>query len=279
MKNTLKYLVLTLVLMTSIFSKAQTNFETTSWEAIKQKAKKQDKLIFVDLYFTGCAPCDKMNTQVFPNKTVSNILNENFISFKSDIFKAEIAKKLSMKYGANGFPTFIFLNAEGKVVDLDGGYHNVKEFTELLYTIQDKASKGLYKKYSTSLDGDYPTFYRDAFMKNKRKISFETVDAYLKSKKDLDDEIPFIIMSSLRVGGPYEEYIFENAQQLANDYGHMQVKNNIRIIVVKKAENLGKENNLTAFNTLLKSVKPFFTKTEWVRYESLFQEKFNTNKL
>jgi len=279
MNSKLKFLALAILVTVSIFANAQTNFETTSWDLVKQKATNENKLIFVDLYFVGCAPCAQMDEKVFPNKEVSTILNTHFVSFKSDIFKEDIGKKLSMKYGATGFPTFIFLNAEGKVVDVDGGFHNVEEFTELLYTIQDKASKGLYKKYSTSLDGDYPTFYSDFFMKNKRQITFEMVDAYFKSKKDLDDEIPFIIMSSLRVGGPYEEYIFENAQQLANDYGNTQVKNNIRTVVLKKAENFGKENNLTAFNTLLKNVKPFFAKTEWIRYESLFQEKFNTNKL
>ena len=278
MRITLKYILFSILVMASFFINAQTNFETTSWELVKEKATNDNKLIFVDLYFTGCAPCAKMDQQVFPNNEVSTLLNKHFISFKSDIFKEEIGKKLSMKYGVSGFPTFVFLNAEGKVIDLAIGFHNVEEFTALLTTIQESASKEIYKKYSTSLDGDYPDFYRNAFMKNERNFTFETFDGYLKNEKSLGAEIPFTIISSLRVGGIYAEYVIENAQQLAKDYGRIQVKNSITNFALKKAASLGKENNSSDYKILLDKVKPIFTETEWEKYEPLFQNKFNTNK-
>jgi thioredoxin-related protein len=278
MINNIKHILFAIVLTTTFFANAQTNFETISWDLVKEKATKENKLIFVDLYFTGCPPCKVMDEEVFPTKEVSTILNENFVSFKSDIFKEDIGKKLSMKYGVSGFPTFVFLNAEGQVIDIATGFHEIEEFTTLLKSMQNNASKGIYKKYSTSLGGDYPDFYRDAYMNNKRQISFETFDAYLKNEKDLGAEIPFVIISSLRVGGTYADYIVENAAQLAEDYGKNQVKNTLTTIVLKKINNLVKENNTSTFNSLLLSVKPMYTDVEWAKYEPLFQEKFNTNK-
>ncbi len=276
MINTVKHILFAIVLMTTFFANAQTNFETTSWDLVKEKATNENKLIFVDLYFTGCAPCAKMDAQVFPNKEVFTLLNKYFVSFKSDIFKEDIGKKLSMKYGVSGFPTFVFLNAEGKVIDIATGFQGIEEFTALLATMQDNASKGIYKKYSTSLDGNYPDFYRDAFMNNKRDISFETFDAFLKNQKDLGAEIPFVIINSLRVGEQYADYIVENAAQLAKDYGRNQVKNTLTTIVLKKINSIEKENNSSDFNSLLHTVKPIYTNVEWAKYEPLFQKKFNT---
>ena len=35
-------------------------FEIGSWKEVLQKAKQENKLIFVDLYTTWCGPCKKM---------------------------------------------------------------------------------------------------------------------------------------------------------------------------------------------------------------------------
>ncbi|WP_164975306.1 thioredoxin family protein [Lutibacter sp. HS1-25] len=279
MINTLKHILFAIVLITTFFANAQTNFETTSWDLVKEKATKENKLIFVDLYFTGCPPCKEMDEDVFPTKEVSTVLNKYFVSFKSDIFKEDIGKKLSMKYGVSGFPTFVFLNAEGQVIDITSGFHEVEEFTALLATMQENAANNIFKKYNTSLDGNYPDFYVDAYMNNKRQISFETFDAYLKNETNLGAEIPFVIISSLRVGGLYADYIVENAAQLAEDYGRNQVKNTLTTIVLKKINSLEKTKNYSDFNSLLSTIKPIYTDVEWAKYEPLFQKQFTSNKL
>ena len=264
--------MLFMFILTAFFCQSQTKFETGSWEQIKQKATQEEKLIFVDLYFTGCAPCAMMDAQVFPNKEVSEYLNTHFIAFKSDIFKEDIGKKLSMKYGVTGFPTFLFLNARGKIVDIFSGFHDSEAFTTLLDAVRDKASKGIYKKYSTSLEGNYPDFYIDAYMKNKRQIAFETMNVFLKGEKDLGNEIPFVIISGLRVGGSYAEYLLDNAQSLAEDYSRMQVRNSIMNIITNKAISLGKTNDADSFRLLLNKIKPIFTEIEWTKFEPMFHK-------
>jgi len=278
MKNKILLIVLIVLTITPNLMKAQTKFIEDSWSGLKEVAKEQNKLIFVDLYFTGCAPCAKMDKEVFPNVEVSNYLNKHFVSFKSDILKEDIGKKLSLKYGVTGFPTFLFLNADGKIIDISAGGHSVDEFLVLISSVTKNASKEKYKKFSATLDIDYPEFYRDAYMKNKRNISFETMDNYLKEQKNLGLEIPFVVMTGLRTGGKYADYILNNAKQLANDYSRMQVRNSLQTIIFKKAKSLGVLGDLDAFDRVMIKAKPVFTEKEWTKSKNVFRENFNKYK-
>jgi len=278
MKNKILLIVLIVLTITPNLMKAQTKFIEDSWSGLKEVAKEQNKLIFVDLYFTGCAPCAKMDKEVFPNAEVSNYLNKHFVSFKSDILKEDIGKKLSLKYGVTGFPTFLFLNADGKIIDISAGGHSVDEFLVLISSVTKNASKEKYKKFSATLDIDYPEFYRDAYMKNKRNISFETMDNYLKEQKNLGLEIPFVVMTGLRTGGKYADYILNNAKQLANDYSRMQVRNSLQTIIFKKAKSLGVLGDLDAFDRVMIKAKPVFTEKEWTKSKNVFRENFNKYK-
>jgi len=278
MKNKILLIVLIVLTITPNLMKAQTKFIEDSWSGLKEVAKEQNKLIFVDLYFTGCAPCAKMDKEVFPNAEVSNYLNKHFVSFKSDILKEDIGKKLSLKYGVTGFPTFLFLNADGKIIDISAGGHSVDEFLVLISSVTKNASKEKYKKFSATLDIDYPEFYRDAYMKNKRNISFETMDNYLKEQKNLGLEIPFVVMTGLRTGGKYADYILNNAKQLANDYSRMQVRNSLQTIILKKAKSLGVLGDLDAFDRVMIKAKPVFTEKEWTKSKNVFRENFNKYK-
>ncbi|PCI34723.1 MAG: hypothetical protein COB60_05900 [Flavobacteriaceae bacterium] len=279
MKSSINKFTFLIFLLSAFFVQSQTKFEKASWDQVKEKAKEESKLIFVDLYFKGCAPCAQMDNEVFPNKEVSTILTNEFISFKSDIFKEDIGKKLSLKYAVGGFPTFLFLTADGQIVDITSGFHSVDEFTTLLSSVKDNANKNQYKKYSNNLDGDYPQFYSDAYLKGKRNVSFETIDAYLKTQNDLGSEVPFVIMSGLKVGGIYGDYIVENAEQLAEDYSRMQVRNNLLTVINRKGIILGKSNDQVAFNKVLEQCKPIFTEKEWTKFSPSFQEYFDENKI
>lgn len=274
-KTHLIYKIIVLLIICPIIVQAQTKFEKESWDLIKQKAKAADKLIFVDLYFTGCAPCAKMDNEVFPADVVSKALNSNFISFKSDIFKEEIGKKLSMKYAVSGFPTFLFLTAEGKVLDITSGYHSVNDLLDVLKSTQQNAAAKIYKKYSSNLDLEYPEFYRSAYMDGERNVSFETLNTYLKQQKDLSAEIPFVIITGLGVRGVYADYIFENSEKLANDYSCMQIRNVLIKIIGDYAKKYGEKDDQNSFDRALEKAKPIFTKKEWIRFKEIFQSNFD----
>lgn len=263
----------------SIALRAQTESTEQSWENAKKQAVAEKKLIFVDLYFTGCMPCAQMDKEVFPDPKVAALLNTDFVSFKSDILKEEIGKKLCMKYGVTGFPTFLLMNAEGKVIDIFSGFKSVEQFTELLQKAKEEARKGNFKKYSTTInEKDYPDFYVQAYMANKRNVPFETIDSYLKSKS-VSEEISFVIITGLRVGKQYDDAFLFSSKKLAQDYGRGSVSNHVFTILQRKRKEFEKKNDLKGFKELLNDSKEFFTPEEWTKYEGILLKDFGVEKV
>ncbi|MEN2413635.1 thioredoxin family protein [Flavobacterium mesophilum] len=268
-----------LLASSSIALNAQTNPVDESWELAKKQAQKEKKLIFVDLYFTGCMPCAQMDKDVFPDPTVASALSADFVTFKSDILKEEIGKRLCMKYGVTGFPTFLFLNAEGKVIDIETGFQSVEQFTALLQNAKDSAKKGIFKKYSPQIqEKDYPEFYAQAYLANKRNVSFETADAYLKAQPSLLAEVPFVIITGLRIGRQYDDFFLKNVNQFEKDYGKSSVENHVFTILQRKRKEFEKTNDLASFKKLLEEVKPIYSAQDWTKYEGILLKDFGVQK-
>jgi thioredoxin-related protein len=263
----------------SIALKAQGQSTDQSWEQAKKQAQTEKKLIFVDLYFTGCAPCGQMDREVFPDPKVKAVLDNDFVTFKSDILKEEIGKKLCMKYGVTGFPTFLFMNPDGKVIDIASGFQSVEELTALLQNAKDAAKKGKFKKYSPTInEKDYPDFYVQAYMASKRNVPFDVVDAYLKSK-DVSDEVSFVIITGLRVGRQYDDAFLLSSKKLAQDYGKSSVANHIFTILQRKKKEFEKRNDLKGFKELLAEAKEFYTPEEYTKYEGILLKDFGVEKV
>lgn len=269
-----------LLAWTSIALNAQTAPIDESWESVKKQAVAEKKLIFVDLYFTGCAPCAQMDREVFPDPKVAAFLEANFITFKSDILKEEIGKKLSMKYGVTGFPTFLFLNSNGKLIDNAGGFQSANQFMALLQKSKEAAQKGNFKKYSAQiLEKEYPDFYIQAYLANKRNVPFDVVDAYLKAQPSLLAEVPFVIITGLRIGKQYDDFFLKNTAQLSKDYGSSSVSNHVFTILQRKRKEFEKTNDLASFKKLLAEAKPFYSTEEWTKYEGILLKDFGVEKV
>ncbi|MDQ6470825.1 thioredoxin family protein [Flavobacterium sp. LHD-80] len=263
----------------SIALKAHAQSTEESWEQAKKQAQTEKKLIFVDLYFTGCMPCAQMDKDVFPDPKVAAVLSKDFVTFKSDILKEEIGKKLCMKYGVTGFPTFLFLNSDGKVIDIESGFQSVEQLTALLQNAKEAAKKGVFKKYSPQIEEkEYPEFYAQAYLANKRNVSFETADAYLKAQPSLTAEVPFVIITGLRIGRQYDDFYLKNAKQLYKDYGSGSVSNHVFTILQRKKKEFEKTNDLAGFKKLLEEMKPLYSAEDWTKFEGILLKDFGATK-
>lgn len=263
----------------SIALKAQEQSTQESWEQAKKQAQTEKKLIFVDLYFTGCMPCAQMDKEVFPDPKVAAVLNADFVTFKSDILKEEIGKKLCMKYGVTGFPTFLFMSADGKVIDIAGGFQNVEQFTALLQNAKEAAKKGIFKKYSPDIqEKEYPDFYKQAYLDGKRNVPFEVIDTYLKSK-DASEEVSFVIITGLRVGKQYDDPFLFASKKLAVDYGRWSVTNHVFTILQRKKKEFEKKNDLKGFTELVNDSKELYTPEEFTKYSGILLKDFGVEKV
>lgn len=100
-------------------------FEEMGLKEALVKAKKENKLIFIDAYTDYCQPCVMMVKNIFSLDKVADFYNENFINLKLDFGKE---KELAEKYGTSGYPAFVFVNGDGKLVHLAGGYTEADPF-------------------------------------------------------------------------------------------------------------------------------------------------------
>jgi len=87
------------------------HFEHSSWEDILSKAKKENKLIFIDAYTTWCGPCKMMAKNVFTDTEVGTLFNQNFINVKLDMEK-EPGLSLKSKLNVTAYPTLIFVDSD-----------------------------------------------------------------------------------------------------------------------------------------------------------------------
>ncbi|WP_165372130.1 thioredoxin family protein [Emticicia agri] len=160
-------------------------FSEGTWAQILSEAKSQRKLIFIDMYTTWCAPCKVMDRNVFTNTEVGEKFNASFINYKVDAEKGE-GNTLAKKYSISGYPTYLFINAEGDVVYRAIGSMSAQKFM----SEADKALQaGIDYKPIAALEKDFEAGRRDAeflheFLKRKKLNGEQNaliLDEYLKA--------------------------------------------------------------------------------------------------
>lgn len=105
-----------------------------------QKAKQENKIVFLDIYASWCGPCKKLKYKTFSNEEVGKFYNENFINLSLDGEEGE-GILLAQQYGVYSYPTLLFLNDNGDVIYKAVGYHNPEEFIELGQKVLKKYKK------------------------------------------------------------------------------------------------------------------------------------------
>jgi thioredoxin-related protein len=112
-------------------------FYSGTWAETLTKAKKENKMVFIDIYASWCGPCKRLKSTTFPNASVGEYYNSNFVNFAIDAERGE-GITLTEKYGITGYPTLLFVDGNGNLIAKTVGYHNPGEFLELGKTIISK---------------------------------------------------------------------------------------------------------------------------------------------
>jgi thiol-disulfide isomerase/thioredoxin len=95
-----------------------------SWQQVLQKAKAENKLIFVDCYASWCGPCKWMDHQVYDNDVVGDFMNKTFITVKVQMDTTgndasgtcewyATAHEIGKQYHVKAYPTFLFFSSDG----------------------------------------------------------------------------------------------------------------------------------------------------------------------
>ena len=170
-----------------------------TWAQIKQKAKTENKYIFVDCYTTWCVPCKVMATEVFPQPEVSDFFNDKFVSvaLQFDETKKDDAdtkrwykevKQIEKEYKVNSYPTYLFFTPDGALVHSVIGGSDAKTFIAKAKEALDPKTQlvNLKKQYA---GGDRsPGFLKvfiDALGRSWDGQVNEVINVYLPTQKDL----------------------------------------------------------------------------------------------
>ena len=104
------------------------NFENKlTWAQILQKAKQENKYVFVDIYTTWCVPCKVMTKEIFTKAKAGEFFNKSFINVavQMDITKKDNAlvkswykdaEMLKRTYKIEAYPTYLFFSPNGDMV-------------------------------------------------------------------------------------------------------------------------------------------------------------------
>jgi len=87
----------------------QMKFDKLNLNKAMEKAKKEGKLVFVDVYAEWCGPCKRLSSSVFPDKILGEFMNKAFVNIKID-GDSDSNIDVMMKYEVEAFPTLLFIN-------------------------------------------------------------------------------------------------------------------------------------------------------------------------
>ncbi len=138
------------------------NTQEITWqptiEAAFQKAKAENKLVFVECYLPTCPVCISMEP-FFKKPEVAVKYNTNFVNFKLDCSQKDLVKFLDdKKIYLPSFPIFLFFDADGNLVHKDEVETSVASFNKTA----DKASNADVRSSS----------FAKRFANGEREVSF-----------------------------------------------------------------------------------------------------------
>ncbi len=183
-------LLLALSLLFSIGAFAQNRsikFEQGTWKEIKEKAVKENKLIFMDCYTSWCGPCKWMAKNTFTNDTVADYFNSKFINATFDMEKGE-GIELAKTYSVRVYPSLFFIDGQGNIVHRSVGALASKELIQLGEDAQnpEKVYGTMVKKYENgNRDAAFIINYLEA-TSNAGLNTEELVKSYFSTQKEKD---------------------------------------------------------------------------------------------
>jgi thiol:disulfide interchange protein len=102
------------------------HFNKGTWSEAQTLAKKEGKLIFVDVYTVWCRPCKMMEESTFTDPKVGKYFNAKFINFRLDAEQGE-GVALASKYNVQAVPNLLFIDEAGDLVHRAEGYLSSEE--------------------------------------------------------------------------------------------------------------------------------------------------------
>lgn len=260
------FLTLIVCVLGTISMFAQMQFETGTWSEVKAKAKKENKLIFVDTYTSWCGPCKIMVNTIFPLPQVGKFYNENFICYKVDAEKGE-GIAIAKEFAVNSFPTYLFIDGTGTLCYRSGGSMPAEKFIG-----EGEKALELFKsdKKLADWEKEYKSKKNDAqflklYIAKRFSLAMDNADLFDEcavacgsdAKVLLDKELLKCTQQHnafVNAGGPFFNFLVDNCDQVIGLLGiskEMFLYNLPFTTIDYSMRKAAKENNEKLFEQIL----------------------------
>lgn len=177
---------------------AEINFlENPTWTSVLEKAKKENKIIFLDAYATWCGPCKQMDAETYTNQAVADFYNANFINVKYDMEKGE-GEMLADRYYVTAYPNLIFINPDGVMLHKGVGFVAANDFLTLAKAAKNPETQyyTLKKRALTLSNAQFLKFAKQAVELQDEDFEYLSKD-FLAAKPDIlgDSDLVDLIMN------------------------------------------------------------------------------------
>jgi thiol-disulfide isomerase/thioredoxin len=214
-------------------------FHGTFAEAV-EKAKKEDKLVFMDAFAEWCGPCKRMAATVFKEEKVGNFFNQNFVNVKMDMEKGE-GQALSGRFNVSAYPTLLFINGKGELVQAGVGGLMSEEFLNLAKNALAKAdnAKDLEKEYASGKrEPDFMVRYVRS-LNRSGKPSLKIVNDFLQKNPDFNNPavLKIIYEGTTQADSKVFDLLLKHSTKIKPLYSEPMFQSKIETACLKTLEN------------------------------------------
>ncbi|WP_020003625.1 thioredoxin fold domain-containing protein [Brachyspira innocens] len=138
-----KKILVVLITVLSVIACSKANAEI-KWEkdlaSAMKKAKEKNLPIMIDVYTDWCTWCKELDKNTYANKEVIDMAKK-MVSVKLNPETSKEGAEIAQRYGVQGFPTILFISADGFVLENIGGYVEGEKFVPYMKNAIEKLNK------------------------------------------------------------------------------------------------------------------------------------------
>ncbi len=251
--------------------------QIADWASTLQRAKTENKLIFIDVYFTGCFPCAQMDKDVFPNEIVASALQKNFIPVSTDILKDATGDSILKKYFVRGFPTFLILSTDGNLIDRFSGYKDAGMLTEklqqaIVFNNQQKYLKG----YSADINNNAPQMYLNLFdRENQQRLDSALANQWILDNRQAKPEAAAMLFIAVNKPSLSLSTEFINQGKMFSElFGSELTINKAADILGKILNQQAAKMSDNSFSDFLNKYQNNFPHEDWAAIKSILANNY-----